>query len=123
MGKSQERYAISPTARDLCVRVEPARPYRTPGFEGRVYLTFATSADATTVKFSTFQRDNSIRLSRRCAHGPAGCGDVSMLLRATLNVDPNLSRNALQCNKIKCNKLQECQATFLAGRTAKLKYL
>src|SRR5258705_6292381 len=52
-----------------------------------------------------------------------GCGAVSMLLRTTLDVQPLFRQHTLCCNEIGCTKLQECQGTFLAGRTAKLRYL
>ena len=74
------------------------------------------------MQFSTFVRDRIIRLPR-LAHRLAGCAAVSMLLRATFDVDPIFWRNPLQSKQIGCNKLQECQATFLAERTAKLRYL
>jgi hypothetical protein len=55
--------------------------------------------------------------------GLAGCGALSMLLRATLDVDPIFQRDSLRYNGIGFNELQECQATFHPGRTAKLRFL
>ena len=77
--------------------LEPARPERAPGFEpGASALNSATSADATTVQFSKFERDRPIRLGRRGAHGLAGCVASSMVLRGTIGCLAKISaKNAV----------------------------
>jgi hypothetical protein len=45
----------------------------------------------------------------------------TMMLRASVRVNPIFLRNLFRHKAIGCNELQECQTAFLAGQTAMLR--